>query len=250
MDFHLCEPHFFSSIFKCNFCTAFRTEKKEDYRKHLQLVHGREAKFDKPFMSFDLMCDTCDFECFSYSSIEYLEKHKTANCPFRAENIERSVVLAKNSPIKKYTFANYKFILENMLAPEYIDLLDYHFIFGVKPNDHAVNKYNLFIQAVNNSSSVSLQTKQNEMNQFRQIKILEALIKEDILMQTSDKSNLIISSNSIEPGVSKCSMPKLPLPVFQKKIIRRNEQQNVSVLVLAYKIVNKKIGHIKQCDIF
>ncbi len=183
MDLHLCEPHS-TRRFRCNFCNEFKTERKEEYRIHLQSVHGREAKFESKFLGYDFMCNICDFECFSSSSYEYMKKHMQTNCPFREENLKRSAFLAAQTHIDPSCFINYSHILNNLLSPEYFDLLVYEFSFGVKPIDSPVNKYALFTQALNTSSPLNLQIRRVEADRVMQTKIYQMLIS-----NTSPDSN-------------------------------------------------------------
>ena len=60
LDQHLTKPHFYRTVFICNFCNEFKTNSKEEYRSHVFGVHGRNVTIEKP--STNLMCSICDFE--------------------------------------------------------------------------------------------------------------------------------------------------------------------------------------------
>jgi hypothetical protein len=177
MDLHLCEPHGSTRRYKCNFCSDFKTERKELYRVHLQVAHGREARLESKFLSYELMCNTCDFECFSASSYEYLKKHALINCPFREENLRRSAFLAKQSDIEPSSFIDYNRIMYNLLSPDYFDLISYEFTYRVKPVDLFIDKYQLFTHALTNSP-LAVQVRRIEYEKLMLVKIYQMLIIE------------------------------------------------------------------------
>jgi hypothetical protein len=179
MDTHLCEPHFYTSKFMCNFCSDFKTERKEDYRVHLKLVHDRDAKFEIKFLSNDLMCQICDFECFSMSSRGYLDKHRQASCPFREDNLLRSEYFLSKGLADAQCFIDYKHILNNILSPNDYDTIDYEFMFGTRPLGMFVNKYGLLTQTINPSSPMTYAIRKEESNKYVMFKTLQALINED-----------------------------------------------------------------------
>lgn len=60
LDQHLTQPHYYRTVYICNFCNDMKSNSKEEYRSHVFHVHGRCATIEKPPSNF--MCPICDFE--------------------------------------------------------------------------------------------------------------------------------------------------------------------------------------------
>jgi hypothetical protein len=122
MDQHLTEPHGSKWVFKCNFC-EFRTRIKEQYRSHIELEHRKLCRLEKPFVSDDLMCPYCDFECSGEldNDQDRLERHIRFSCIFKDVTVNSQFIGNFNSEIIKYS-ALYSIL---------INILNNHFVISV-----------------------------------------------------------------------------------------------------------------------
>ncbi|RNA24473.1 hypothetical protein BpHYR1_051898 [Brachionus plicatilis] len=150
MDSHLTEPHQFTSSNVCNFCPFFKAKSRDKYHYHLETVHKRVPKVEKPFIDYALMCPICDYETTITTvspkahDLERTLNHVQNACPFRQDNQQ-----AANS-----LNIDYNHILANNLSPSLFDLLDYEFLFHSKPREAYVNKFGLFSSSLMKTNSL------------------------------------------------------------------------------------------------
>ena len=107
LDQHLTNPHHFTSINRCNFCSNFKTSSREEYRLHIFHEHGRNYVYEKPLPT--CVCSLCDYECGS--DHQRLQRHEERSCALRN----------RHDLIEKY-----------LQAPASVDLLEHEFLFNVK----------------------------------------------------------------------------------------------------------------------
>ena len=194
MDSHLTEPHHFSSSNVCNFCPNFKAKSREKYLHHVQTVHKRVPKVEKPFVSDSLMCPICDYETNistvnpKQHDLERTQNHIKNNCPFRENNCDMN-------PLVKI---DYNQILANNLSPSLFDLLDYEYIFNSKPKDSFVNKYNLFSSSLMKTNSLlASMALQEESFLIHQTKLLETMIHNSSQNEHAKKNKIIPNSKKI-----------------------------------------------------
>lgn len=177
MDNHLCEPHRYVKVYKCNFCPSqkqFKSETKRDYARHLADVHGRDAHFVHSDKS-TIMCSLCDYEC---TSAEMLTRHSLQSCPFREDNL----------PIISKSSINYKHVLDNCLTPSELDLLDHEYKFNSRPSrdQDLVDNLNTFSQSLSSASSLqAVQSRQQETDNLNLIRVVKELIDEQQVNERS-----------------------------------------------------------------
>lgn len=193
MDSHLAEPHHFSSLNVCNFCPNFKAKSREKYLHHVQTVHKRVPKAEKPFISYSLMCHICDYETNittvnpKQQDLERTQNHIKNSCPFREHNSDLNPLLK----------IDYNQILDNNLSPSLFDLLNYEYLFDSKPKDSYVNKYNLFSSSLMKTNSLlASMALQEESFLIHQTKLLETMIlnRPSVSSQNSAKKNITQNS--------------------------------------------------------
>lgn len=186
VDAHRSEPHFHKCTFECLSCGRFKSNKREDYNRHMLESHNRLCKYEKPFESYDVMCSICDFELMVKKNVSAtMAEHATKKCAFRDENLNR-----QSNPNERSNFhVDYRRILDNLQSPGDLDFLHYEYAFNAKPSDVYVNKLNLFSdRSINNhvTSNIFQNRLGEEMNHYKQIHLYSALIKEEQNSHPSD----------------------------------------------------------------
>jgi hypothetical protein len=106
LDHHLAQPHFYTTVFVCNFCTCFKTNSKEEYKNHVLKEHNRISYIEKPLVPY--ACQKCNFES---DKQEKLAKHEQLTCPFKGIDS----------------------VINNLLAPSKYDFLEFEYLFNEKP---------------------------------------------------------------------------------------------------------------------
>lgn len=153
LDHHLTQPHFYATIYQCNFCKEFRSNSKEEYKTHLQVKHKRTCHFERPLSQY--MCSKCNYE----SGYDYVKlvKHETSMCPFRDADSNNN-------------------LLENFLAPSRIDLLEHEFLFQEKPVDQT-HCSSLVLDAISQAGPTNSWL--HDTYQNLNFKIIESLINDE-----------------------------------------------------------------------